>query len=420
MKIGIMGLQSHQIADLNTRQFPGMVVECYDKKGYAKEQVAAFVRNNDKVILVMNGRVSQSVAQMVVSTKKITMTGAVSSLVRRIEQLAQDHGIKAPEPVQDSYLGMLNGISKDPIPKAVVELAEQESEQVVGMDLAARMEERGKVIAGQDLALATSISNEDRALATDGPSYLELLVIQGRKCEGTIHEWLTSVRKALNQRPPPALGDSMPRSHKSQYLWIEALRDSSNAGRSKYWLVEMASPGDVLRFSRPENVTLDVWRVRMNALRHRWTTLEVPIHTEVHYYETYCDIQIIVEEDDHKGRQRIVERVAQLATAQEVFRAVAEMAPQKFVTADERAEEFGQAFVPQRVVSPEETGIPKLEESTPFTLAPPGQQIIPTDMSERLWLEASVAAIRAGDGATLAASKADELVKQYRQRYVKE
>lgn len=96
MKIGIIGLQPRQIADVRKRTFNGHEVEFYDEKTYSQEKVSSFVRKMDKLVL-LPGHAPKRVSEWIPKTKLLqTMAGGISSVVRLLETIPAD---ASPEPL---------------------------------------------------------------------------------------------------------------------------------------------------------------------------------------------------------------------------------------------------------------------------------------------------------------------------------
>lgn len=102
MKIGIIGLKPRQISDVKGRKFNGHAVVFYEHTGYAQEQVAAFVRKVDLVI-VMPAHIPKRVTDWVPKSKLVTKAGGISTIISYLSTLpdATAHEGVAPPVVRD-------------------------------------------------------------------------------------------------------------------------------------------------------------------------------------------------------------------------------------------------------------------------------------------------------------------------------
>ena len=93
MKIGIIGLRPHQIADIQNRKFP-FDFEFYTDKTVTRAKILAFAQRQAKVLIVVRGT-TNDVPGWVDSEKKVIVHGAASAVVRalngivNLQQLAQ-------------------------------------------------------------------------------------------------------------------------------------------------------------------------------------------------------------------------------------------------------------------------------------------------------------------------------------------
>lgn len=90
MKIGIIGLKGRQVHDLQGRKFNGHELEFYPQdKGYAQEQVAAFTRKVDMVILLPQ-HAPKRIADWVIKSKLKTMAGSISTVINYLNDLPHE------------------------------------------------------------------------------------------------------------------------------------------------------------------------------------------------------------------------------------------------------------------------------------------------------------------------------------------
>lgn len=115
MKIGIIGLQPRQVADLRQRKFQHEVV-CYDKKSFSRENVASFCRDMDKVILLPAHVPKALEREWIVKTKLVSMAGGVSSIISYINNQPLDTGPADVAPLEKRRTLADLGAPKQPEP----------------------------------------------------------------------------------------------------------------------------------------------------------------------------------------------------------------------------------------------------------------------------------------------------------------
>jgi hypothetical protein len=240
MKIGIVGLFPKQVADLKGRNL-GIEMDFFDeKKSYSAEHVETFARHVDRLIIMMP-KVPKQAWSRVPASKVYRMTGSVSTIIRYFEtfKIAQELEQKEATP-------------------AVVKQTLENIKNTVEC-----FSDLGKVIDTKSLVVSTPVGSEN------APAIAKVLEVP--------------VKLAM---VPSGMGEG-------RYQWSEStvmIPTKENGGHS-YQILDEAKVGDVLRFARPADINLLVWKQRITTIRAN--RLKVNKQTIVaHFYETYVDLSI--------------------------------------------------------------------------------------------------------------------------------
>ncbi len=99
---------------------------------------------------------------------------------------------------------------------------------------------------------------------------------------------------------PPAvveqsIASDVPEGRRSQYLLPKhdiVINYPNSGGVQNYSILQAALPGDVVRFARPEGLSLASWRSRIGSMRHyQWRYKGILL--EAHFYNEYVDIKVM-------------------------------------------------------------------------------------------------------------------------------
>lgn len=101
------------------------------------------------------------------------------------------------------------------------------------------------------------------------------------------------------QLPPAVVEQSIasdvPEGRRSQYLLPKhdiVINYPNSGGVQNYSILQAAVPGDVVRFARPEGLSLSNWRGRIGSMRHyQWKHKGILL--EAHFYNEYVDIKVM-------------------------------------------------------------------------------------------------------------------------------
>jgi hypothetical protein len=242
---------------------------------------------------------------------------------------------------------------------------------------------------------------------------------QPAKLEPTVAE----VVQQATQLPPPAapkeLAVMLPPGYESQYAWTPdvAVIQMLPSGSHSYELLDAAVPGDVLRYARPEDVELSVWKTRIYTLRYQRQKKAHQL-IEAHFFKHYVDLLVMHSKTESEAERKAVEAArAQKAagTRQTTYRPKAEP-PVKITVDTERqptSENDPHWYLGEQAVQklPVEAETPAVSEPT-----------VPTDFTptERgWWRQTFLAAMSSGKSADEAALASDRAVEHYRKRFVK-
>jgi hypothetical protein len=247
-KIGIMGLKPRQSSSIDLTAFPHLSVAFYDERSYSRAAVTKFVGNYDKVI-VLQRNVPGPTTSYVPNEKLSIITGSVSSVVRELETIEQ------AQAASDTPAQKEENKPKFKIPK----------------DWSAPSPE----------VLAMSVEEE---VAKPEPE--------------PVAEVAAAPEKKIQR---VALAMDLPEGYRSQYSLPEVDCDvvvnfPNSNGVQSYMLLMAAEPGDVLRFARPADTSLTVWRQRINSVRWRYQKIHGKL-LEAHYYQDYVDLQVMRKEE---------------------------------------------------------------------------------------------------------------------------
>ncbi|WJJ54993.1 hypothetical protein [Xanthomonas phage RTH11] len=92
-----------------------------------------------------------------------------------------------------------------------------------------------------------------------------------------------------------SIASDVPEGRRSQYLLPKTDIDinyPNSGGVQNYSILQAALPGDVVRFARPEHLSLSLWRSRITSMRHyQWRHKGILL--EAHFYNEYVDIKVM-------------------------------------------------------------------------------------------------------------------------------
>lgn len=247
-KVGIMGLKPRQSSSIDLTAFPHLSVAFYDERSYNRGPVTKFAGNYDKVI-VLQRNVPGPTMSFVPNEKLGIITGSVSSVVRELETIEQAQAA-SDAPAQKEENKPKFKIPKNwsaPSPEVLAMSAEEETATPEPEPVA-------------EVAAAPVAKVQRVALAMD-----------------------------------------LPEGYRSQYSLPEVDCDvvvnfPNSNGVQSYMLLMAAEPGDVLRFARPADTSLTVWRQRINSVRWRYQKIHGKL-LEAHYYQDYVDLQVMRKEE---------------------------------------------------------------------------------------------------------------------------
>lgn len=234
MKIGIIGLRPRQAADVLKRNL-AHEIECYDfDRPYTHATMTAFSRNKDHIV-VMQKIVPRHATDGVEPSKLHMVLGSVSAVIRHIEEL--------PAPVEATETKATKSREKPPVYNAP------------------KLEE----------------------FAFDPEPVVEPMV--------------KVVEEAPKVVAPPArlIASNVPEGHRSQYLLPKSdilINYPNSGGVQNYGIMQAALVGDVVRFARPEGLSLANWMARIASMRsNHW--LRHGMLLEAHFFNEYVDIQVM-------------------------------------------------------------------------------------------------------------------------------
>lgn len=228
MKIGIIGLQPRQISDVSGRKFNGHELEFYTQKSFAAESVAAFVRKVDRVVLITTGA-PKNVVSLIPYTKRHTMAGSISTVIRYLDSLPSDEAASAP--VKD---------------------ASKSSAKVEAMVKQTAVAPKRPLSNEELVKIATQVSPPKKLFSNTPSGYDSQYV------------W----RESASTVEPNA------------------------SGRYQYDLLDAAEPGDVVRFLRPKGLDAATWKTRITFVRSSRKTHNGQL-IEAHFYEKYVDLLVM-------------------------------------------------------------------------------------------------------------------------------
>lgn len=237
MKIGIIGLNPRQVADISRRKLPKEVVFFDNSKAYVSANIVAFANKVDR-LLVIQQQVPHRQLEGVPRSKRHPMAGGVSTILRYLEALrASGHLSTAandPEPAQ---------VKPDTAPTEV-------TTQQTDVDQVAT-----------DTPTTTT-------LAEDSPTMSD---------------------------PVIPLASDVPKGYKSQYTIPTGVIHTNHpkaGGAHDYKILHVAPVGEVIRYARPANVSFKQWRTRITSMRFAYATKH-NILIEAHFYKDYVDLQVM-------------------------------------------------------------------------------------------------------------------------------
>lgn len=92
-----------------------------------------------------------------------------------------------------------------------------------------------------------------------------------------------------------SIASDVPEGRRSQYLLPKhdiVINYPNSGGVQNYSILQAALPGDVVRFARPEGLSLASWRSRIGSMRHyQWRHKGILL--EAHFYNEYVDIKVM-------------------------------------------------------------------------------------------------------------------------------
>lgn len=241
MKIGIIGLQPKQIADLKGRAI-SFGVEYYDQKSYHKESVTAFARQVERVVILMP-HVPKSALEGVPQDKRHMMVGSISTVIRYLESQRAMRLIEESNPTDIKPLE----VRKPP-------------------KLAPRPE--GKVA---------------HAVVKPTPAP------EGKK------EDLTGAPPLLHRQRAAIISSAVNPPQDPPYTWTETRSKifPGPTGVFNYEILDAAELGDIVRFHRKPDEPLVKYKARIASLRNYRRSFRGQVF-DAYLYEEYVDMHFIL------------------------------------------------------------------------------------------------------------------------------
>lgn len=347
MKIGIVGLKPRQVADLSSRSFEHEVT-CMPNvdKRFSSTSVASFARDKD-LVLILQQQVPKHILEGIPAKKRHTMAGSVSTVINYINGLDKPQP-PAPAPlmhwsehdtVKEDLIPMIRtGVQLDEINEAIaflgvrpLKLEEFKRLRKQGNQLVLKV---GKVPAPakapEEPAVETTpvptkplLTEAERQEVEEEQQMkpevaLEVEVPATEKTQLEALEISLADELAKGKREtllpsdfiagfplPISLASDIPEGQRSQYLLPkhEILVNYPNSGGvHDYTILKAALPGDVLRFARPEGLTLRNWRNRITAMRYGYFR-QHQLLIEAHFYQDYVDLKVMEKDDQVVNRE---------------------------------------------------------------------------------------------------------------------
>lgn len=241
MKIGIIGLQPKQIADLKGRAI-SFGVEYFDQKSYHKESVTAFARQVDRVVILMP-HVPKSALEGVPQDKRHMMVGSISTVIRYLESQRAMRLIEESNPTDIKPLE----VRKPP-------------------KLAPRPE--GKV--AHAVVKPATVPEDKKEDLTGAPPLLH-------------RQRAAIISSAINPPEDPP------------YTWIETRSKvfPNNTGAFNYEILDAAELGDVVRFHRDPGEPLARYKARVASLRNYRRCFKGQVF-DAYLYDQYVDMHFVL------------------------------------------------------------------------------------------------------------------------------
>lgn len=370
MKIGIIGLRPRQYSDLRARNINGHELVFFEDKTCGREQVAAFTRKVDHVILLPNAA-PKKVSEWVLKDKLKTLVGGISTVIRYVEQLPSEHASGVRERALARSI-IRKGTEPQTMPNPhTIDPLIVESAQPKVPDVATEQQP----VADKPIATFTAHS-----LA----------------------------------KPPRKLGQTIPKGRQSEYEWSPdvSMVKPDTYGNHRYELLDAAIPGDVVRFARPKHVPFDVWRLRLTSMRYSREKSKGQF-LEVHYYENYADMLVV-----NPDGTALVKTPAEEPAPQSMGETTDRMATSTY----ERAAEAG-TIVDHRARD-NEPGVQLTNAvgnydggKVQFDYVPAPVKRVATDRERTFWREVYLLSLGQGAHSERAAVSADEALAEYRKRF---
>ena len=253
MRIGIIGLRPRQVSDIQSRAFD-IDLDFLTVKDADPAKVERFSRDKSRVV-VMTGHVMRDAASMVPSEKRQFINGSVSALSRYLEEVVEEmkksgYSGKQVEPWYSDVPYLPGG--------AVVEV-----------------EDWGPV----------------------GDTETPKVVVEVNPVQITVGEKMVQEEK---KEAPVKIASQLPEGRRSQYLLPKSdilINYPNSGGVQNYQILLAAIPGDVVRFARPEGLSLASWRKRIEMTRHNYWKKH-GLLLEAHFFNEYVDVQVMRIEED--------------------------------------------------------------------------------------------------------------------------
>lgn len=337
MKIGIIGLKPRQVADLNTRTFQHEVICMANAdKRFTSTSAAAFARDKD-LVLILQQQVPKHILEGIPAKKRHTMAGSVSTVINYINNLDKPQPAPGPqlmhwsehETVKDDLPDMIRaGTPLEDLNEALAffgvrtlqldefkRLRKQGNQLVLSVGKPPKTKtppvettpapvEEKKILTEAEQAEV----QEEQSMAPprfdpkiNAKEVAEILV--EHKVDHLFDppkDSMLPTRDMVAFPLPVSLYSDVPDGHRSQYLLPkhEILVNYPNSGGvMDYTILKAALPGDVLRFARPEGVSMRVWRGRITAMRWNYFRNH-KLLIEAHFYQDYVDLKIMEKLED--------------------------------------------------------------------------------------------------------------------------
>ena len=250
MKIGIIGLKPHQVADLRSRKLGGHTVEFLDEKAITRDRVQTFCGHHDRVILVAPNAPGP-IMGFIPKEQRHVVRGGVSCIIRLISEWPRVDVEVVPVKPSVKLEDTLNVPPKPP----------------------ARVED----VMLED----TTTPVPEAAKEEDAP--------------------LESTKAELREPPPErtvfetCLGSQLPDSHRARYVHPQErlpVNQPNEKGRFNYNVLVAAKEGEVVRYARPMAMAMKTWQQRVYTTRSYHKKI-FGLVLEAHFYKDYVDFYVV-------------------------------------------------------------------------------------------------------------------------------